>query len=75
MDEVHTLLRDNLADLSQIEQSVVDLRFSLLHGQHKPLTLKQVGSKLGLTKERIRQIQNKALAKLRIAAEERLSPS
>jgi len=34
--------------------------------------LKQVGEQLGLTKERIRQIQNKALDKLRVVAHERM---
>ena len=63
----------NLADLSGIEQSVVEMRFSLDQSHQSPLTLKQVGAKLGLTKERIRQIQNKALAKLRVTAEEHMA--
>jgi RNA polymerase primary sigma factor len=72
VDEVRDIFRENLADLSGIEQSVVEMRFSLNEAQHGPLTLKQVGDKLGLTKERIRQIQNKALAKLRVTAQERM---
>jgi transcription antitermination factor NusA-like protein len=32
-----------------------------------PLTLEQVGQVVGLTKERVRQIQNKALEKIRVA--------
>lgn len=48
------------------------MRFSLNQADTKPLTLKQVGDRLGLTKERIRQIQNKALSKLREVAEERM---
>ena len=46
------------------------MRFSLAPGNPPPLTLEQIGVKLGLTKERIRQIQNKALAKLRLVAQE-----
>ena len=72
VDEVRLIFQDNIADLSQVEQSVIELRFSLKPKQTKPLTLKQVGDKLGLTKERIRQIQNKALAKMRVVAEERI---
>ena len=72
IDELRLIVKDNLADLSAIEQSVVKLRFPLTNGSSKQLTLKQVGAKLGLTKERIRQIQNKALTKLRTAAEDRI---
>ncbi|HJN80453.1 MAG TPA: sigma factor-like helix-turn-helix DNA-binding protein, partial [Phycisphaerales bacterium] len=40
----------------------------------RPRTLAQVGKLIGLTKERVRQIQNKALRKLRFAVEERSLP-
>lgn len=71
-DEFGVILRDNLADLSEIERSVVKLRFSIgKEMPDSPLTLKNIGDRLGLTKERIRQIQNKALGKLRVVAEER----
>lgn len=70
VDEVRKMMDDNEADLSDIELSVVKMRFSLPDEQNAPYTLKEVGARLGLTKERIRQIQNKALAKLRTVAEE-----
>ncbi|TFG50243.1 MAG: sigma-70 family RNA polymerase sigma factor [Candidatus Brocadiia bacterium] len=72
-EEVCTILRDNLADLSATEQSVLEMRFSLNNQEYsKPLTLKQVGYKLDLSKERIRQIQKCALAKIRQVAEKRM---
>jgi RNA polymerase primary sigma factor len=61
------LLRQHLAavldELNPRERTVIELRFGL-HGA-QPQTLEQVGSGLGLTRERIRQIEAKALAKLR----------
>jgi RNA polymerase primary sigma factor len=52
-----------LADLSLRERTVIERRFGLTDAQ--PHTLEQVGVELGLTRERIRQIEAKALAKLR----------
>jgi RNA polymerase primary sigma factor len=69
--EIQSILKENMAELSGMELSVVKMRFSLGDAD-SPLTLKEVGRKLGLTKERIRQIQNKALAKLRLVAKERM---
>jgi RNA polymerase primary sigma factor len=73
--EMQKMVMDNVAELSDIELSVVRMRFSLDEDQDSPLTLKEVGLRLGLTKERIRQIQNTALQKLRIVAEEHLVPA
>lgn len=75
IEEVRYVVNRNLADLSDIELSIVKMRFSLNKQEVKPLTLKQVGEILGLTKERIRQIQNKALTKLRGIVEERMVPA
>lgn len=74
IDEIHTIMNNNLAGLSEIEMSVLQMRFSFENEQLMPLTLKQAGAKLHLTKERIRQIQNNALKKMRTIAEERLVP-
>jgi DNA-directed RNA polymerase sigma subunit (sigma70/sigma32) len=41
----------------------LELRYGL-HGRH-PLTLEQIGKTLSLTRERVRQLENEALKKLR----------
>ncbi len=58
-----------LARLDDREQKIIISRFGLDHRQ-EPLTLKEVGAKMGVTKERIRQIEARALDKLRLAAHE-----
>jgi DNA-directed RNA polymerase sigma subunit (sigma70/sigma32) len=58
-----------------VEQTVIHHRFGL--GAKKgaePLTLEQVGQIIGVTKERVRQIQNKALEKIRVFLEENNAP-
>jgi len=52
-----------LGELSEREQDIVRLRFGLDGGQAK--TLEEVGREFGVTRERIRQIEAKTLAKLR----------
>jgi RNA polymerase primary sigma factor/RNA polymerase sigma factor len=53
--------------LDSREQTIIILRYGLDH-EHEPQTLKEVGTALGVTKERVRQIEAKALEKLREAA-------
>jgi len=54
---------DVLASLSARENRVLQLRFGLQDG--RSYTLEEVGQKFGVTRERIRQIEAKALSKLR----------
>ena len=72
IQEVRNMIHNNLADLSEIELSVLKKRFPLSKEDPESLTLKQVGERLDLSKERIRQIQKKAITKLREIAEQRL---
>ena len=56
-------LRSVLAHLSDREQRVLELRFGLVG--NRPSTLEEIGQEFRLTRERIRQIEAKALSKLR----------
>jgi RNA polymerase sigma factor (sigma-70 family) len=56
-------IRRALARLTARESRIVELRYGLRDGQ--PLTLQDVAERFGLTRERIRQIEKEALAKLR----------
>jgi RNA polymerase sigma factor (sigma-70 family) len=60
---LETEIRKALAGLSARESRIVELRYGLRDGQ--PLTLQDVAERFGLTRERIRQIEKEALAKLR----------
>ncbi len=57
------LLDKTLKQLSERESTIIKLRFGL--SDRTPLTLEEIGSILGITRERVRQIQNKAIEKLR----------
>ncbi len=57
------LLDRSLEDLSERERKIIRLRFGL--SGKSPLTLEEIGKILGITRERVRQIQNKAIVKMR----------
>jgi RNA polymerase nonessential primary-like sigma factor len=60
---LETEIRKALSGLTARESRIVELRYGLRDGQ--PLTLQDVAERFGLTRERIRQIEKEALAKLR----------
>jgi len=63
----HVNLKDILArsleELNPRERKIIILRFGL--NGSSPLTLEEIGRILGITRERVRQIQNKAIARMR----------
>jgi RNA polymerase primary sigma factor len=69
-------MRDELSELLEVlddrERKIILERFGLDGG--KPKTLEEIGNKFGVTRERIRQLQNIALAKLRRALANREKP-
>jgi RNA polymerase primary sigma factor len=69
----HELVKEVLATLDARESRILAMRFGLDNG--RPKTLEQVGARLGVTRERIRQIQEQALQKMRVKFEKRDQPS
>lgn len=68
IQEVKNVFQSDRAGLSDIERTVIFHRYGLDRPLNaSQLTLEQVGLILGVTKERVRQIQNKALEKIRLA--------
>ncbi len=63
MAVLHTQVEDLLNTLLPRERRVLQLRFGLTDGHER--TLEEVGKRFGVTRERIRQIEAKALRKLR----------
>jgi RNA polymerase sigma factor (sigma-70 family) len=70
VDELKQIVDRNLAELSDVEQTVIRRRFNWQQQEEHPLTLEEVGQIIGVTKERVRQIQNKALLKIKSVMEE-----
>ncbi len=69
VDALREILARNKALLNRVERTVVMERFAIGSGG-KGRTLSQVGKMVGLTNERVRQIQNTALAKIRAVLDE-----
>lgn len=69
-EAINNSLKENinkeLASLNEKEALILNLRFGL--NNNKPLSLRAIGESLGVTKERVRQIEKKAIEKLRLSA-------
>ena len=62
-DSLHEALEEVLATLTDSEREIIRMRFGL--GDYQPMSLQQIGEKFNLSKERIRQIEKKAIRRLR----------
>ena len=63
VERLHRVLNENLGELTDLESKILSQRFPREDGSR--LTFKEIGDAIGLSKERVRQIQNIALNKLR----------
>ena len=71
-DTDNELVREVLATLDARESRILAMRFGLDNGN--PKTLEEVGERIGVTRERVRQIQEQALQKLRVQLDKRDNP-
>jgi len=69
----NALVQEILATLPQRERDILAMRFGLADGKER--TLEEVGERFGVTRERIRQIQEQALKTIRKTMEKRDKPS
>jgi len=66
-DKIKIIINNSLKILDKREKYIIDSYFGL-NNNCEPMTLEIIGNKYNLTKERVRQIKNKALRKLRSAS-------
>lgn len=67
LEELREALASDRTGLTRVERRVLMERYAIGGGSDRVRTLAEVGQVVGLTNERVRQIQNSALAKLRTA--------
>ena len=70
VEQVSSIFHDNRSDLTALERDIIEKRFAFDQPDGgKGMTLQEVGKHVGLTKERVRQIQIHALKKMRSTLE------
>ena len=62
------LVRETIAELPETERKVLKMRFGL-NGSTEPQTLARIGRELGVSAERVRQIEQRALEHLAVRRE------
>lgn len=62
--QLHQKIRMQLSRLTSIEEKVIRLRFGI--GEERAHTLEEIGKQFSVTRERIRQIENQQISKLRM---------
>ncbi len=73
LQAIREAVRSDEAQLTEVEKEVLRYRFGLFAGQNPPkFTLVKAGKMLGISKERVRQVQIRALRKIREVIERRL---
>ena len=71
VEELREIIARNGARLNAVEQAIIRERFAInvTADESRPKTLEEIGLIVGVTKERVRQIQNKALSKIKATLE------
>jgi RNA polymerase primary sigma factor len=67
--QIQSRLRELLRTLTPREQEILARRFGMVGSEGEGVTLEQIGKRFSLSRERVRQIESEALAKLRKHAE------
>lgn len=71
-NEQSTTVRGALAGLSRLERSIIQSRFGM--DEKAPKTLREIGKDLGISRERVRQIEMRSREKIRVAVVRRSTP-
>ena len=63
-ESLNTEIARALSQLNEREKDIVEMSFGI---NHQEMTLEEIGERFGLTRERVRQIREKAIRKLRLS--------
>jgi RNA polymerase primary sigma factor len=73
--DVRQIIEAGMIELNEREREILCGRFGLGDQNEQPVTLERLGRRFGMTKERVRQIERRAIARLREALSPRLAES